>query len=253
MKHVEINRSSKLEYLLHVGGHIFSFSGVVLLTPMIKPTIPELGNHCWFTWLPNNGITERSVIILMINLTAYPTGRLIFDRRSEIFCFVLAFKLLLLTCQKRHVRTSLFNRKLKQRRRRRQRERQKSKRFTLGTLSKDVFERRTSTGSEAFSLFICLDANKLVLLSFFSLLKTIYPRVSTKPLPNDAKSPLPVDVRRSKTLLLKLPVSKTTTLHVHHDVLYISYPSLPDYNVIVPNFTFCRGREHKVTTLFFFS
>ena len=56
-----------------------------------------------------------------------------------------------------------------------------------------------------FSLFICLDANKLLLLSFFSLLKTIYPRVSTKPLPNDAKSPLPVYVRRSKTLLLKLP------------------------------------------------
>ena len=71
---------------------------------------------------------------------------------------------------------------------------------------KDVFERRTSTGSEAFSLFICLDANKLVLLSFFSLLKTIYPRVSTKPLSNDAKSPLPVDVCRSKTLLLKLPI-----------------------------------------------
>ena len=77
--------------------------------------------------------------------------------------------------------------------------------MTIGTLRKDVFERRTSTGSEAFSLFICLDANKLVLLSFFSLLKTIYPRVSTKPLPNDAKSPLPVDDRRSKTLLLKLP------------------------------------------------
>ena len=65
-------------------------------------------------------------------------------------------------------------------------------------------KRCTSTGSEAFSLFICLDANKFVLLSFFSLIKTIYPRVSTKPLPNDAKSPLPVDVRRSKTLLLKL-------------------------------------------------
>ena len=77
--------------------------------------------------------------------------------------------------------------------------------FLIGTLSKDVFEPRTSTGSEAFSLFICLDANKLVLLSFFSLLKTIYPRVSTKSFPSDAKSPLPVDVRRSKTLLLKLP------------------------------------------------
>ena len=75
------------------------------------------------------------------------------------------------------------------------------------SLSKDVFERRTSTGSEVFSLTTCLDAKKFVLISFFSLLKTIYLRVSTKPLPNDAKRPLPVDVRRSKTLLLKLPVT----------------------------------------------
>ena len=78
----------------------------------------------------------------------------------------------------------------------------------LGSLSKDVFEGRTSTGSEPFSLFICLDANKFVLLSFFSLIKRIYPRVSNKPLPNDAKGPLPVDVRRSTTLLLKLPIRK---------------------------------------------
>ena len=68
------------------------------------------------------------------------------------------------------------------------------------SLSKDVFEGRMSTGSEVFSLFIYLDANKFVLLAFFSLIKTIHPRFSTKPLPNDAKSPLPVDVRRSKTL-----------------------------------------------------
>ena len=86
------------------------------------------------------------------------------------------------------------------------REQQGHRAKALGTLSKDVLEPRTSTGSEAFSLFICLDANKLVLLSFFSLLKTIYPRVSTKPFPSDAKSPLPVDVRRSKTLLLKFPI-----------------------------------------------
>ena len=33
----------------------------------------------------------------------------------------------------------------------------------------------------------------------------IYSRVSTKPLLNDAKRLLPVEVRRSKTLLLKLP------------------------------------------------
>ena len=47
----------------------------------------------------------------------------------------------------------------------------------LGNLSKDVFERRTSTGSEAFSLFIRLDANKFVVIIFFSLIKTIYPRI----------------------------------------------------------------------------
>ena len=76
--------------------------------------------------------------------------------------------------------------------------------LSVGSLSKDVLERRTSTGSEAFFSFICLDSNKFVLLSFFSLIKTICPRVWTNPLPNDAKSPLPVDVRRSKTLLLKL-------------------------------------------------
>ena len=70
----------------------------------------------------------------------------------------------------------------------------------IGNLSKDVFERRTSTGSEAFFLFICLDAIKFSLLSFFSLLKTIYSRVLTKPPPNDTKGPLLVDVRRPKTL-----------------------------------------------------
>ena len=58
---------------------------------------------------------------------------------------------------------------------------------------------------QPFSLFICLDANKFVLRSFFSLMKRNYPRVSNKPLTNDAKGPSPVDVRRSTTLLLKLP------------------------------------------------
>ena len=91
---------------------------------------------------------------------------------------------------------------------RRQEELHKVPNNILGNLSKDVFERRTSTGSKVFSLLICLDANKFVLLSFSSLIKTIYPRFSTEPLPNDAKSPLPVDVRRSKTLLLKLPNKK---------------------------------------------
>ena len=71
--------------------------------------------------------------------------------------------------------------------------------------SKDVFEPRTSTGSEPFSLFICLDANKLVLLSFFSLLKTIYLRVSTKPFPVMQKVHFRLTSVAKKRLLLKLP------------------------------------------------
>ena len=33
-------------------------------------------------------------------------------------------------------------------------------------------------------------------------------------------------------------LSKTTTLHVHHAFLYISLPSLHDYDVKMPSFTF---------------
>ena len=35
-------------------------------------------------------------------------------------------------------------------------------------------------------------------------------------------------------------ISKTTILHVHHTILYISLPSLHDYDVKVPNVTFHR-------------
>ena len=38
-----------------------------------------------------------------------------------------------------------------------------------------------------------------------------------------------------------------------HAFLYISLSLLHDYNVKVPKFTFCRGREHKTTTSFSFS
>ena len=48
-------------------------------------------------------------------------------------------------------------------------------------------------------------------------------------------------------------IRKTVTLHVHHAFLYIFLPSLHGYDVKLPNFTFCGGRERKTTTLFFFS
>ena len=42
----------------------------------------------------------------------------------------------------------------------------------------------------------------------------------------------------------------TTTLHLHHALLYISLPSFHDYDVKLPNLTFCGGREQKTTTFF---
>ena len=48
-------------------------------------------------------------------------------------------------------------------------------------------------------------------------------------------------------------ISKTTTSHVHHAFLYISLPSLNDYNVKNASFQLGLGRERKITTFFFFS
>ena len=45
------------------------------------------------------------------------------------------------------------------------------------SLSRYVFEPCTSTGSEPFSLLICLDAIKFVSLSVFTLIETICPRI----------------------------------------------------------------------------
>ena len=45
-------------------------------------------------------------------------------------------------------------------------------------------------------------------------------------------------------------MAKTTTLHVHHAILYISLLSLHDYDVKRPNFTFYGGREGKATNFF---
>ena len=100
------------------------------------------------------------------------------------------------------------NMELQQQRRRRQRERFKRNRYILGNLSSDVFERRTSTGSEVFSLLTCLDDIKFVFLSFFTVIEAIWPKICAKPPSKNEKRLLPVDVRRSKTLLLKLPNSK---------------------------------------------
>ena len=47
-------------------------------------------------------------------------------------------------------------------------------------------------------------------------------------------------------------IGKTTTLHVHQAFLCISFPSLHDYDVKFPNFTFYGGREHRQRPSFCF-
>ena len=68
----------------------------------------------------------------------------------------------------------------------------------IGLLSKDVFERRTATGNETFSLFTRLGDTTFVILSVFSLMETMYLKIRAHPLPKNEKRPLPVAVRRSK-------------------------------------------------------
>ena len=54
------------------------------------------------------------------------------------------------------------------------------------------------------------------------------------------------DVKKAIGLL-----RKTTSLHVHHAFLYISLPSLHDYDVKMPNCKFYGGRKQATTNLFF--
>ena len=54
------------------------------------------------------------------------------------------------------------------------------------------------------------------------------------------------DVKKAIGLL-----RKTTTSHVQHTVLYISLPSLHDYEVKMSNRKFYGGRKQATTNLFF--
>ena len=73
----------------------------------------------------------------------------------------------------------------------------------LESVSKDVFGRCTSAGSVPFFILVCLDAITFVLLNVFTRIQTICPKIWASSLPKSAKHPLPVDVHRSKTPLLK--------------------------------------------------
>ena len=95
----------------------------------------------------------------------------------------------------------------------------------LGSLSSDVFERRTSTGSEQFSLLVSLDATVFVLPSVLILIETICPKICSKSRLKSAKSPFPVDVRRSKTSLLKPPIVARVLKKGEFTLVHIEYRS----------------------------
>ena len=83
----------------------------------------------------------------------------------------------------------------------------------IGSLSKGVFERRTSTGSEVFFILKHLDAPKFVFLSVLTIIETSCPKRWAKPLSKNEKRPLPVDVRRSKTSLESLLARQVKRKH----------------------------------------
>ena len=84
--------------------------------------------------------------------------------------------------------------------------------ISLGSLRSDVFEQRTSTGSEPFSLLIGLDATIFVLPSVLILIETICSKICSKSRLKNPESPLSVNVRRSKVSLLQLPIYGTQVI-----------------------------------------
>ena len=76
---------------------------------------------------------------------------------------------------------------------------------TLGSLSTHVFETRTATGSELFSLLTGFHTTTFTLLSIFSPLEMISTKIWETPLSWQVKCFFPVAVCVSKTRVLKLP------------------------------------------------
>ena len=91
------------------------------------------------------------------------------------------------------------------------------------SLSTRVFETRTATGSELFSLLTCLYTTTFTWLSILSPLEMIRIKIWETPLSCHAKCSLPVAVRVSKTRVLKLP---STWMGDHRKVLLTTISNL---------------------------
>ena len=91
----------------------------------------------------------------------------------------------------------------------------------LGSLSSDVFERRTSTGSGRFAL-LSRDFEQIfgqivsIRIKTLGNINTVTSRLTKR-----EKGSLPVDVRRAKTSLLKLPITEENST-VQRNILSFS-------------------------------
>ena len=85
----------------------------------------------------------------------------------------------------------------------------------LGSLSTRVFETRTATGSELFSLLTCPHTTTFTLLSMFSPLEMNSIKIWETIRSKNANCSLPVAVRVSKTRVLKLPNTEQTRARQH--------------------------------------
>ena len=112
-------------------------------------------------------------------------------------------------------------------------------------LIKDVFERRTSTGGDAFFRIIELEATKFVLFSVSTLTETICWKIWAKPLCVVSRNVVLSLRARSKTSLLKLPIilappsqKQQNTLRSWNPSNYAFQKSLPSYGLYQLSQTF---------------
>ena len=103
--------------------------------------------------------------------------------------------------------------------------------LVIGSLSSHVFETRTATGSELFSLLTCSHTTTFTLLSIFSPLEMNSIKIWEAIRSKNPNCSLSVAVRVSKTRVLKLPNVDTTRVTI--DRFYLWVPKiLPKDNLM---------------------
>ena len=114
----------------------------------------------------------------------------------------------------------------------------------LGSLSNNVFERRTSTGSDLFSFFAGGFAQILSQIASITVKKLRNTNfISSRHVKRENTS-LPVDVRRSKTSLLKLPNDARMPFSLIYFFAPISIFYIP-HNYVIPQ-THSTFYPHRV-------